>query len=657
MSIITSQLRTRIWVGGIIASLLLVFGLIFVQSDKLQNISQNQQDHQNHYQNNEGIRIAKNNLDKSRSINQISPPARSHYALAFIDDLNSVLIYGGDNAVVIFNDTWLFNLDNLTWQKLNLTTSPPPLWSHDMVYDSANQRVILFGGSPEPYDCCTWNASNLSAETWEFDYSTSIWSKLITADSPSPRKEHSMVYDSDRGEIYLYGGKFTHYVDGQTWVFNYQSLTWTQKFPTKIALCETACRSTGRSDHDMVYDSTHQKIILFGGWDAGALITNETWMYDPVENVWEQKDPANVPLRRTGHRMAYDINRSKVIMFGGWTSPLGGGTLKNLNDLWVYDSINNNWENITTTNNPPIRRTHEMAYLPIGNQSQIFLFGGRSSGFTLFNDIWTYHYSSQTWYQRQLGVNIDLPPAIVLNSFPEGYSYELNTTGHVLSWIIKDHLPANFTIFRDSKILLSGNWTSGVPIELSVDALTVGTHNYTILAQDGLNQIAFDQIFLTVTLDIYAPDFTSNLIEGSILAGNIAVLISSNEAGNGSVYLNGTLLFDFTANVTANFEFNTSLFENGQYNMTFVMQDDRGNRDTQQITIEIRNPLPTTTSTSTTISTTSTNSSATSLTSTTKPNPDSSSVSFSQSASGFEVFFLLTSLFSVAIINNRRRKT
>ncbi|HLB95112.1 MAG TPA: kelch repeat-containing protein, partial [Nitrospiria bacterium] len=77
--------------------------------------------------------------------------------------------------------------------------SPPPArLGHTMVYDSINERALMFGGfadrSPSP-----------SSGTWVYDYPN--WNQLSPLPSiPKGRFLHAMAYDSENQQAILFGG-------------------------------------------------------------------------------------------------------------------------------------------------------------------------------------------------------------------------------------------------------------------------------------------------------------------------------------------------------------------------------------------------------------------------------------------------------------------
>jgi len=248
------------------------------------------------------------------------------------------------------------------------TTSPRDRTMHAMVFDSMNQKCILFGGS---WDTLTSGFQHLD-DTWAYDYNNNIWMELAPANHPSARDSHGMVYDSKTNQTILFGGGPT-----ETWVYKFSSNSWTQK-------------STGTSPpslyyHAMVYDPVNQKVILFGG--LNNQINDEFWEYDPSTNIWTELTPSIKPEARYGHTMVYDSTNQKIILFGGNSAE---GYRE---DTWVYDYTNNTWIELNPSTHPSPRYMHTMIY--DSNSQKGILFGG--FGGSLLSETWTYDYVTNSW--------------------------------------------------------------------------------------------------------------------------------------------------------------------------------------------------------------------------------------------------------------------
>jgi cysteine-rich repeat protein len=68
-----------------------------------------------------------------------------------------------------------------------------------------------------------------------------------------------------------------------------------------------------RSGHVMAYDATRDRVVLFGGYDG--TYRNDTWEWDG--STWTLLSSQTSPPPRTGHAMAYDATRGRIVLFGG----------------------------------------------------------------------------------------------------------------------------------------------------------------------------------------------------------------------------------------------------------------------------------------------------------------------------------------------------
>jgi hypothetical protein len=149
-----------------------------------------------------------------------------------------------------------------------------------MAYDSARDRIVLFGGAPGHSD------------TWEWDGTT--WLQRTPPLSPPQRYGHAMAYDSARGWVVLFGGTGSGTLN-DTWEWN--GATWLQRTP--------ANSPPGRYHHAMAY---------------GGSGLSDTWEWDGTN--WLQRATAVSPGPRRFHAMAWDSGRGRAVLFGG--EPVAG---------------------------------------------------------------------------------------------------------------------------------------------------------------------------------------------------------------------------------------------------------------------------------------------------------------------------------------------
>jgi hypothetical protein len=221
-----------------------------------------------------------------------------------------------------------------------------------MVYDSARSRVVLFGGD---------DGTTKYNDTWEWD--GTAWAQVAST-GPSVRYGHAMAYDSVRNRTVLFGGYggSSNIVLGDTWEWNGATAAWTQ------------VASTGpiaRHSHAMTYDSARAKTVLFGGDNGGVNYFGDAWEWNGT--AWVQvtttNDAANLalPSNRAVHAMAFDVSRSRSVLFGGTNAPNSGAKLS---DTWEWNGTA--WLQVATTGNtPPGLSDHKMVYDAVNTKVQL----------------------------------------------------------------------------------------------------------------------------------------------------------------------------------------------------------------------------------------------------------------------------------------------
>ncbi|MBI2945238.1 MAG: hypothetical protein HYY25_13675 [Candidatus Wallbacteria bacterium] len=350
------------------------------------------------------------------------PPRRQNSALAYDSARQRVVLFGGGaSGYGVLNDTWEW--DGSSWNQRQANTASPGSnqpsgrQGHSLAYDGTRKRVVLFGG-------------NLLNDTWEWDGTN--WSLRQAGDTANPgtdrppgRVDHALAYDGARKRVVLFGGYQSTNTSNDTW-------EWTG---TSWSLRQADTASPGanqpprRHRHALAYNSTRQRVVLFGG-ESSADSLNDTWEWDGTGWSQRQADTAapgsNQPLRRNRHALSYDGARQRVLLFGGYRfGPVQSDTF---NDTWEWDGTS--WS-LTQANavspgadQPPQRYAHAFAYDSARQRS--ILFGGVSgSGSMLRNDTWTL--STSVWG----GSAVSVAAAPRFAGDPGGYSVvasPLNTT-------------------------------------------------------------------------------------------------------------------------------------------------------------------------------------------------------------------------------------
>ena len=291
-------------------------------------------------------------------------------------------------------------------------TSPSIRRAHSLVYDESSGQVILSGGifksdtwsfnplspawtqlfpsSSPPAD--HWNAAMAydpdlrclirfggpygPNDTWRFNYTpTPAWTNLLTGNPPPVLEGPAMAYDPKVKKMILFGGRVesptvSWVSQNDTWSFDTQTNTWEMLSPTGSIPAPRHC-------HGMIYDPVLQKIVLFGGERTDPPSQwNDLWTYDSITNQWEELHPIGMlPAPRNGFAMDYDQAHQCLVVFGG------DDRTQLHNDTWIYSSLTNRWTKLPLATSPS-PRSSAMAFSPESQSS--LLFDGREVG-----DTWT----------------------------------------------------------------------------------------------------------------------------------------------------------------------------------------------------------------------------------------------------------------------------
>ena len=148
------------------------------------------------------------------------PSARDAHAMAYDSRRGRVVLFAGANEYSRedFSDTWEW--DGAAWIERTQAASPPLRFGHAMAYDAARGRVVLFGG----YD----SAFGLAlGDTWEWD--GNVWVEALPATAPPGRYGHAMVYDSARQRVVMFGGSGDSSMFADTW--EWDGSAWVERAP------------------------------------------------------------------------------------------------------------------------------------------------------------------------------------------------------------------------------------------------------------------------------------------------------------------------------------------------------------------------------------------------------------------------------------------
>ncbi len=316
-----------------------------------------------------------------------APVGREGHSAVYDGATNRMIVFGGRGASgTLPNEVWvLSNADGAggpsSWT-LIASGGPSARSFHTAVYDSANNKMIVFGGEP------------LTNDVWVLSFAngqggTPTWTLLTPAAGPlpSPRQGHSAVYDAASNRMIIFGGENSLSVTlDEVWVLSHANgLGGT---PTWMLLSPIGA-TMSREFHSAVYDPASNRMIVFGGVVNFALandvrvLSNANGLGTPA---WTVLSPTGAIGARDMHSAVYDAANNRMTVFGGIVN------FVTANDLWTLSNANGlggapAWTQLTPIPGPGVRRAHSAVYHSANNR--MIVFGGfTGSGVIWANDTW-----------------------------------------------------------------------------------------------------------------------------------------------------------------------------------------------------------------------------------------------------------------------------
>ncbi len=226
------------------------------------------------------------------------PGAAGNVGLAYDEKRHEMLAYGG-GAASPASDLYGFDHGVGKWVKKDiLGTVPPPTLIGRMVYDNANERVLLVGPTtkvtaPDPATTGLWS--------WD----GSAWSPIVVATPVPPRLRPVVGFDRIRHQLVLFGG-----TDGgagagmvlrDTWVFD--GTDWHQ-----VPAPASGELPVPQLDVPMAWNAARGRLTML---DTGMT----PWEWDGAQ--WVQVGAIGRPPLRTSYAWMSSFDGSGITMLLG----------------------------------------------------------------------------------------------------------------------------------------------------------------------------------------------------------------------------------------------------------------------------------------------------------------------------------------------------
>jgi len=368
--------------------------------------------------NSNGVDGGSAGIDAGGITNTTSPPKRSDIHGAIDPDTGVFAVFGGDDGPIVDqipranyrSDTWIFE-PGLGWTEIT-AAGPSARGRHAVTYDSANNRMLVFGGRFRTSG--TTGNYTLYNDLWALDLSARTWEQLSDGSGgPAPRYFSTAAYDAASDTFYVYGGATSAsalQITLATDVWSFKNGTWTETAVSGQA------PSPSRLFMGYAHDTKRNALIAFGG-QLGDFVTaanRDMYSLDLASGVWSLLDDGIAgPSGRFSSLMTYDAQGDRYLMMGGHAD------LGVTNDIWAFDPGASSWSQVyvgdsftggalgclgnpreipndyvTQDASGPERRSG--GFLGYADGS-VWLFGGESDCSDHLDDTWNFNFATSSW--------------------------------------------------------------------------------------------------------------------------------------------------------------------------------------------------------------------------------------------------------------------
>jgi N-acetylneuraminic acid mutarotase len=157
---------------------------------------------------------------------QTSAPPHHFHDMVYHEGADRIVLFGGfardGDDFFTLGDTWVFDLNSNTWTELHPSVSPAPRGYAMLAYESKSEKIVMYGGILEEID---WPNEPTMDETWVFDLDRVSWKQLSPRRSAGDRGWHQMVGIGK--EVLLFGGGPSRFkYDNRAYTFHSRSNRW-----------------------------------------------------------------------------------------------------------------------------------------------------------------------------------------------------------------------------------------------------------------------------------------------------------------------------------------------------------------------------------------------------------------------------------------------
>lgn len=199
------------------------------------------------------------------------PSARAFHVAAYDAPRQQMIVHGGSDGTFELSETYVLDLKSLTvpaWSGPLTGIRPAHRQQHTAITDAQHDQVIIFGGiDNDPAD-----NSPLSQDSWSLSLTPSLlWTPMVFTGTPGMTSGQSAIYDTANRRMLIFGGQNTTnpvILNNVIWEMTLdQTPAWRMLAPANAP--------TARYGHSAVYDSGFGRMVIYGGFNAGLLVFDD----------------------------------------------------------------------------------------------------------------------------------------------------------------------------------------------------------------------------------------------------------------------------------------------------------------------------------------------------------------------------------------------
>jgi hypothetical protein len=377
-----------------------------------------------------------------------TPPLEGRKDFVFLNDKDSIFIWGGDGINGSFDDGAIYSIKSKEWQSIPTSPMGKRTDFFDYSGDVFNGKFWLFGGRRITGNY--WSDSGnaiVYSDIHTFDSNSNSWEHISTTNSPSKRAYAKGIYYKDN--LFLFGGNaepvdpsFSNLDANNDGLYDKNSPAQFEQYSMSNSNWQfISLENTPTQRKHGLVTLHNEAIIVWGGGYEHQMVDTDIHVFSIVENKWTRIDKTDkTPSPREYFSSVYCSDKyfvwggvivsedgvhprgdgaildpetltwkpisddgpsprvfataictgEQVILWGGFA--FNGQQLENnaLSDGAIYDLKSEQWTTIPTNPNIPPRGHHRALW----TGTQMLIFGGTDKLFTssakYFNDGWVY---------------------------------------------------------------------------------------------------------------------------------------------------------------------------------------------------------------------------------------------------------------------------